>query len=142
MKSKFLMSLAATGLCVCFSSAIWANEVTLLNTSAGSPELEVVYQMAYKNAGEKVIFGGIQTVHLQHEQRISVDMKDYQFAGIVPLSIDGHRLPDEANAFAKPKQCSLATDKNHPSGLIAITLVKQPDGHGSLSCTTQGGIFQ
>ena len=67
-------------------------------------------------------------------------MKNYQLAGIVPVSIDGHVLPDNINQFGKPQQCSLATDRQHHSGEL-IFIYQFSQNHWQLTCGTRGGVF-
>lgn len=142
MKFKLISLLTLTTIGAFFSVATIANQVSLLNTSPGYDTVKVTYRVAHKNPGEPTVFGALQTVDLLDKEMISFELEGYQLAGIVPLSIDGHRLPDAMNEFNKPKHCSLTTDKERNVGSLAITYTQLSNGHANISCTTNGGIFK
>ncbi len=136
-----LVNILGVVLCGSVCTNAIANQVTLRNTSQDETPFTVVYKVAHKNPGASVFFSAPQTILLQKEEAIHFQMEGYELAGIVPISIDGHALPETAIEFDKPAQCSVTTDVNHDVGHIIINYTKLPNGHGNITCISQGGIF-
>lgn len=120
-------------LAIIMNSAL-ANQITLLNTSNGVKTLSVTYQVAHKNKGGAALLGNLRRITLQRGAVIDVKLKGYQYAGIVPLSINGHRLPSAVTQFTKPHTCSAATSKARQNVILAFNLQTFANGHGRLSC--------
>lgn len=129
-----------SALCGVLTTTTFANQATLVNDSGYHP-LTMVYRVAFKNLAGPVIYGPLQTIQLKETAQVGFGMNGYQLAGIVPVSIAGHPLPDSVNAFDQSKQCSLTTDRIRDSGTLIIAFHKAQGQHYSLTCGVQGGIF-
>lgn len=135
-------SLLIAALCCGWAASGLANEATLVNTSTEQHPLRIVYRMAFKNPQSQIVFGPPQTIQLDPQQKntIHFEMNGYHLAGLVPISINGHPLPENVNAFNQPQQCSLTTDRKHNTGILTIHF-HESEGHGQLTCGVHGGIF-
>lgn len=131
MKSKKICSvlLAAVG----FSGIASANEVSL----NAATKMEVAYRVAHKNVGGNVVLGGVQTIQVNGQAIIPVELEGYDLAGVVPVSIDGHNIPSWHTQFDKLSQCSMATDQNHPSGNLVFAVEDK-----ELKCAASGGVVR
>lgn len=109
-----------------------ANEVLL---TANQP-LKVSFRVAHKNQGGQPVFGELQSVDLNKNFTIPVSLDNFNRAGIIVVSVNGHDLPPSANQFDQPKQCSMTTDKLKSSGAIEFNLSPH-----SINCHAYGGIF-
>ncbi len=109
-----------------------ANEVLL---TAKQP-MEITYRIVHKNQNEKPVFDAPQTVTLNKNMTIPIDLNNYDQAGIVIVSAAGHELPPSANQFNTPRQCSMTTDKTRATGALEFSL----DAHKA-TCRTEGGVF-
>lgn len=132
------------GMLVCFVGSALANEITIVNSAKKSMTVE--YKPAYKNTNGPVTYGVPQTIEVMKSATLPVELNGHQMAGIVPISItlNGHThvLPDNATQFAEPQQCSLATDKEHPNGVMTFSIHHSPERpHRSANCAVKGGIF-
>lgn len=135
---RYLLNAA---LCCSLATTAMANQATLINASPDHHSLKVEYRVAFKNPQGQTVFGPVQTIQLgAQEIQIPFKMNGYQLAGIVPVAIEGHQLPDNVNAFDQPRQCSLTTDEKHDSGTLKI-IYHEMQGHKQLICGVQGGIF-
>lgn len=130
MKFKKL-SVIALG-CLGFTMAAHANEVLL---TANQP-MKITFRLAYKNQNNQPIFGELQSIDVSKNVTVPVSLNNYDRAGIVIVSANGHELPPSANQFDEPKQCSMTTDKTRATGALEFTL----SAH-SISCRTYGGVF-
>lgn len=115
-----------------FTGITYANEVRL---EVNHP-MKVTYRIAHQNSGGQVIFGELQTIEVEKSTPIAVDLEGYEFAGLVPVTVDGHTLPDSANKFNTPMQCSMTTDKSKTKGTLKFTVEAK-----QASCSAQGGVF-
>lgn len=116
----------------CFTGLANANEVRL---SANKP-INISYRFAYQNAGGEVILSEVQLVRVDQSLTIPINLKNHAVVGIVPVSVDGHVLPDTANRFNQPNQCSMTTDAKKTTGELAF-FIKPKEA----SCKTKGGVF-
>lgn len=130
MKLKKL-SVIALG-CLGFAAAAQANEVQL---TANQPA-KIIFRVAHKNQGGQPVFGELQSIDVNKNGTVPVELDNYDLAGLVIVSANGHKLPPSANQFDQPRQCSMATNKVKAMGALEFTL----SGH-SISCSTNGGIF-
>ena len=106
-----------------------ANEVLL---TANQP-MQVSYQLAHQNKNGQPVLGATQSIKLDKNTVITVPLANFDRAGVVITSVDGHVIPSE---FNKPEQCAMTTDKVRTSGVLALTM----SAH-SASCQTFGGVF-
>lgn len=113
-------------------TASYANEVVL---SANQP-MEVTYKVVHKNQDNQSVLGELQTLNVNKAATISVSLDAYDQAGVIIVSVGGHKLPSVTNQFDKPKQCAMATDKIKTTGTLNFTLSKH-----SINCSASGGIF-
>ena len=118
-----------------------ANQVTLVNDSKGHRPISVVYKVAHKNPGSPTVLSRPHVLRLNQSISIPLGLDGFRLAGIVPVSIDGHKLPEGVNGFDKPRQCSMTTDKRHPAGSLAFAFTASSYGQFKLTCKTEGGIF-
>ena len=132
MKFKRMCVLALSGFCFAAATA-HANKVLL---TANQPT-KITFKVAHKNKGNEIVYGEIKSVDVNKKAlTIPVDLNGYDLAGIVIVSADGHTLPDTANQFDQPEQCSMTTNKNKSTGKLVFIM----DAH-TASCRTQGGVF-
>lgn len=130
MKYHFIIASFLLGSSIGIASA---NEVSLI---ANAPT-EITYKIAHKNVAGSTEFGAEQTVHVHGSVPIEIDLDGYALGGIVPIAINGHRIPTYVTQFDRENQCSMATDGNHPTGSLTFTT----SAH-SFTCGTQGGIIR
>lgn len=98
-------------------SLAMANEVTYV---VNKP-FELVYQVAHQNPGHQPVLGARQTIHIDQQATLPVDLKGYQLAGIVTDNVDGHELPLEAKQFGQWDSCTVSTDSHHTGGTLTVT---------------------
>jgi hypothetical protein len=131
MKLKKISLLAFIS-CLGFTAAVQANEVLL---TANQP-MKITFRLAHKNQNSQPILGKLQSIEVNKNLNVPVALDNYNRAGIVIVSANGHELPPFANQFDQPKQCSMTTDKTKATGAIEITLTEH-----SINCHTYGGVF-
>jgi|SRR5579872_2279629 len=129
MKLKKLGVLAFS---VGFVSMAHANEVLL---TANQPA-KIVFRVAHKNQNQQPVFGELQSVDLTKDVTVPVSLDNFDRAGIVIVSMNGHELPPSHGQFDKPEQCSMTTDKTRATGALEFTVSQH-----SISCHTEGGVF-
>lgn len=112
--------------------AAHANEVVL---TANQP-MKITFRIAHKNPNNQPVLGELQTVNVNTNTNIQIPLDNYDRAGVIIVSANGHELPPSANQFDKPEQCSMTTDKIKASGTLEFILAKH-----SISCRTHGGVF-
>lgn len=116
----------------CFTGAAQANEVQL---TVNKP-MNVTYRVAYQDQGSQPVLGELQSAQIDKDLIIPINLSNHMVAGLVVASVDGHVLPDTANQFNQPNQCSITTDSEKTSGKLAISLEKK-----QINCKYTGGIF-
>lgn len=140
---KFLPKLTFVTFMGCAVSAAMANSVTLMNGTPNAGAMTVVYKIAHKNKGQPAQLGATQTLQLSGTTAIPISLDGYTYAGIVPISVNGHMLPGNVNQFAQSQQCSVATDANHPTGQMVLTAQMNPLNHPkSLSCAVHNSVAE
>lgn len=107
MKFKYLLLLAT-----CFTSMSMANEV---NWESNKP-VTVTYRTVHMNEGSKPLLSDVQSLNINENTHISVELNGYQYAGIMPVSVDGQELPEIANKIGGP--CTLLTSEKFPEGKV------------------------
>jgi hypothetical protein len=130
MKLKTVSLIALLSLS--FTAAVHANEVQL----TANQKMTITYRLAHKNQNSQPIFGALQTRQINKDANIPVSLDNYNRAGIVIVSVNGHELPPFANQFDKAKQCSMTTDKINSTGKVEFNV----SAH-SINCKTSGGVF-
>lgn len=130
MKLKSLAVIAFS--CLSFAMATHANEVLL---TANQP-MKITFRIAHKNQNSQPVFGELQSIDINKNTNVPVSLGNYDRAGIVIISANGHELPPSINQFDQPKQCSMTTDKAKATGALEFTL-----SQSSISCRTYGGVF-
>ena len=130
MKLKKLSIIALS--CLSFAAAAHANEVLL---TANQPT-KTTFRVAHQNHSGQTVFGELQSAEVSKTITVPVDLNQYDLAGLVIVSANGHELPPSANQFDQPKQCSMTTDKVKAMGALEFTMAAH-----SISCRTTGGIF-
>jgi hypothetical protein len=141
MKSILRNGLVGAVLFAGVMNVAMANQVTITNVSQLHKPMTVVYEVAHKNSGDHVVLGAQQTLTVNEPVLLPVDLENFDFAGIVIVSVDGHVLPVDDNQFDTPEQCSLTTDKNHTAGIVQLDSNTSSGGHGSINCSIKGGVF-
>lgn len=126
--ATFLASLGLTG----FAGAINANTVQL---TVNKP-VNITYKIAHKNKEGQIELSSLRSARVDRSLTIPVKLLDYHQAGIVLISVDGHELPPEITQFDKPKQCSMTTDKERPSGRLDFSLMPH-----RITCRSYGGVY-
>lgn len=138
-----LKKLALLGALMGVGTVASANEIELLNMSAQHAPLTVDFRIARANPGEPVCYGDIQRIVLRNSQTIGFDMLGYKLAGVVPVTVNGHDIPEDVRAFPpRMDTCSVATTTLEASGKLSFTVTQEPDGHGSLTCSKNSGYVQ
>lgn len=112
--------------------AVHANEVLL---TANQP-IKIVFKVAHLNHNSQPVFSEPQSRDINKNTTISIDMNNYDLAGIVILSVNGHELPPSANQFNQPKQCSMTTNKTQATGALELALSEH-----EIRCHSYGGVF-
>ena len=130
MKVKILSFIALS--CLSVVVAAQANEVVF---KVNKP-MNITYRIAHKNQNKPVVLSEVQSMDLDKEMTVPVALDNYDRAGVVIVSVNGHALPSTATQFDQPRQCSMTTDKRNTTGQLAFTLKKH-----SISCRTKGGVF-
>jgi len=126
--SRSVLALASLG----FSLAAQANDVLL---TVNQPST-ITYRVAHANKNGQPIYGELQTMMINNSARVSMEMEQYDLAGLVIVSANGRELPSTINQFNKPQQCSMTTDKVKSIGELAFTLTDH-----MIKCRTSGGVF-
>lgn len=98
--------------------------------------MQITYRIAHQNLGQKVVLGEEQTIKLDKQVEIPVELDNYVVAGVVPTKVGEHVLPNSATQFNQPNQCSMTTSKAKPNGTLEFKL---NGSHGN--CTAYGGVF-
>lgn len=111
-----------------------ANQAALVNQS--SQPMTIKYVIARQNPGQAVQFSNPIEATVSGTTAISFDLDNYKYAGIVPISIDGHQLPPSVTTFNTAQRCSLTTDGDKPNGSLRF----DADEH-HVACGVSGGIF-
>ena|SRR3990167_8279282 len=130
MKLRKLNMIALASLC--FAVAAHANEVLL---TANQP-IKITFRVAHKNQNSQTVFGELQSIDVNKNVNVPVSLGNYDRAGIVIISANGHELPPSTNQFDQPKQFSMTTDKTKSIGALEFTLSPH-----SISCHTYGEVF-
>lgn len=128
MKMKLVCLLG----CMSLASSVFANDVLLTSDQP----MKITFKVAHKNLNKQPVFGEVQTLALDKNVNFHVNMDDYDRAGVVIVSVNGHELPSTANQFDEPEQCSMTTDKAKATGALEFNLTKH-----SISCKSFGGVF-
>ncbi len=130
------MKLRAIALLGCLGFALSAHANEVLFTS--NQPLKITFRVAHKNQSDKPVFGELQSVDLSKNVTIPipVPLDNYDRAGIIIVSVNGHELPPSANQFDQREQCSMTTNKSKPSGALEFTLSPH-----SINCHAYGGVF-
>lgn len=128
MKLKLIGALALTGL----SASALANEVLITSNQP----TKLVYRVAHKNEGGETVYGPSQTIKINNNTRVSLDLKQYDLTGVSIISVNDKELPTHINQFDKPKQCSMTTNKVKSMGTIELASTNR-----SITCRTFGGKF-
>lgn len=118
--------------CIGVAVAAHANEVLLV---ANQPT-QITFRIAHQNQSGKPVFGELQSVNVNKNVTVPIELNNYDLAGLVIVSANGHELPPSFNQFGHPEQCSMATDRTKTKGALKFTLSEH-----SISCSTYGGIF-
>ena len=111
---------------------VHANDVLF---TANQP-MKVIFRMAHLNHNGQPVLGAPQSVDINKNTTIPIDRNNYDLAGVIILSVNGHELPPSANQFNQPEQCSMTTDKTKTTGTLELAL----SAH-EISCRSYGGIF-
>lgn len=117
---------------LCFSVVVQANEVRL---TVNKP-INITYRLAYQDTGNKPVLGELQSVQVDKSISIPINLNNHAVVGIVPVSADGHVLPNTANQFNQPNQCSMTTNAQKTSGELAFIIETK-----KATCKTKGGVF-
>lgn len=142
MKSKVITSFMIGTAALLASKSMFANHVQIVNHSKDIKEMTVEYQVAYANDKGAVFLTHPQKVEVINFVDIPInDLKGYRYSGIIPIAVDTHRNLENAGNFGKPRQCTLATDNEHPEGVLTLTYSGPSNTEGQLSCRTLGGTF-
>lgn len=129
LKTLSILALASFG----FATVVaHANEVLLTTNQP----MKITFRVAHKNQNSQTVFGELQSIDVSQNKNIPVSLENYDRAGIVIISANGHELPPTANQFDQPEQCSMTTDKTKPTGALEFTLSQH-----AISCHTSGGVF-
>lgn len=118
--------------CLVLSVGAHANEVLITSDQS----MKIGYKVAHKNINGSTVFGELQTVTVNPNFNIHFNLDQYDRAGVVIISVDGHILPASANQFDQAKQCSMTTDLTKATGALKFTLSPH-----SVTCSTYGGIY-
>jgi len=116
----------------CFAGYAQANNVKL---KVNKP-MNITYRLAYQDSEREPVLGSLQSVQVDHGMMIPLSLDNHSVVGIVLVSSDGHVLPDTANRFNQPNQCSMTTDRNKTSGEVSFIVEKK-----QAICKTKGGVF-
>ncbi len=130
MKLKKLNIIAWS--CLALTTAAHANEVLLTSNQP----IKIILRAVHQNHDGQPVFGKPQSMNINKNVTIPINLNHYDLAGVMILSIDGHALPSSANQFNQPKQCTITTDKTKATGALALS----SSAH-KISCRTFGGIF-
>lgn len=128
LKKLSLVSIGVLGI----NLAAHANEVLL---TANQPAT-IEFKVAHLNNNGQPVFEETQFRDISNNTSIAIDMNNYDLAGVVILSVNGHKLPPTANQFNQPEQCSMTTNKTNTSGTLEFRVAEH-----EFSCTTYGGVF-
>ncbi|MCH9770498.1 MAG: hypothetical protein K0U12_06425 [Gammaproteobacteria bacterium] len=139
MKHRLLIGLCGA-LLMGTACASLANTVTLANDSKSGQPLAVIYKLATKHLDGAVELSRPYAIQLTAAKSIQFDLHHSPKAGVIIENIAGHELPASINAFDKPRQCSLTTDKQHRTGALILSYMALPNHHGNLACSQQGGV--
>lgn len=119
--------------CLSFATLAHANEITLKTNEP----TKIVIRVAHQMKNRQPIYGEVETLDVnKNGVTIPVNLNNYDYAGIVILSANGHPLPASANTFDKAQQCSMTTDKSNSKGTLEFELSQH-----KIDCRTLGGIF-
>lgn len=141
--SKLKTLVIGSVICAGFVGTAMANNVKLINKSEDGKPLEVEYRIARMNPNEDVVYSDVQHITLHHKQAIGFDLNGYKMAGVVTVSINGHRLPEAVRAFPPtPETCSVATSHKRRHGKIFLSYKEGQDGRGGITCSTKSGDLQ
>lgn len=134
------------------AGAAFANTVKLVNASSDSQNtFALKYQLAYKkDFAHQTLFGPSNTMALDQGKTFTVSIpqkQGYKLSGIVitDVKVKSHgkkqwkKVPSQFTQFAKSGMNSMATDKNHPDGILKFRLKYFPNGHGRLDAEQIGG---
>lgn len=116
----------------CFTGSAQANEVQI---SVNKP-MNITYRLAYQDSGSEPVLSKLLSVQVDKDIIMPIELDKHSLVGIVLVSADGRFLPDTANQFNKPNQCSMTTDATHTSGEVAFFIETK-----KAACKTKGGIF-
>ena len=116
-------------------SSAMASEITFVNTSPAHTPIALDYVIAHVNPGEAVVYGEKQHIVLEKSQEIRFELAGYSMAGVVPLRMNGHDLPEDARAFPpEGDTCSFAATNDHTTGKLFLKMVGSNE-HGSITCS-------
>ncbi|KTD49925.1 hypothetical protein Lrub_0367 [Legionella rubrilucens] len=111
---------------------VHANEVLF----TANQSMKIIFRIAHLNHNSQPVLGEPQSMEISKNTTFPIDMNNYDLAGVIILSVNGHELPLSANQFNQPKQCSMTTDKTKATGTLAFSL----SAH-EISCRSYGGVF-
>ena len=97
----------------------------------------VTYKNVHQDEGSGPVMSGIHTLKLDSKKpskKLDFELDNHKYAGIQIISVNTHLIHDADNQFGKPG-CSLATDKDHQSGHIYLTIKDN-----AIECATKGGV--
>lgn len=127
--SKFC---AVVAICLGITGNALANNVLVTSVKP----IDLTYHVARVNGNNHPIFGELRTMKIIHSANIDCALKGYERSGMVIVAVNGRALPDTANQFNQPRQCSMTTDAAHPTGAIEITTSEH-----AIKCASTGGVF-
>jgi len=132
MKLKQLGCVAAA--CLGLSVAAHANEITLTTNQPTT----ITFRFAHQNQNGQPVFSEIQSLVLTNTQAqtLPLALANYDYAGIVILSANGHEFRPSENQFNHPQQCSLTTSRGEPTGELDLIVAERAVG-----CHVTGGVF-
>ena len=124
----------------CAASAAMASSVSVHN--ATPIDMTVIYKIAHKNQGQPTQLGETQTLHLKGNATafMPISLDGYTYAGIVPISVNEHVIPNNANHFTQPQQCTAAIDATHSN--VKMTFTAHMEKPKSLSCTVDNSVAE
>ena len=122
------LSVLACGL-LGITMGVHANEVLF---TANQP-MKIIFRIAHLNHNSQLVLGEPQSRGINKNTTVPIDVNNYDLAGVIILSVNGHELPSQ---FNQPNQCSMTTDKTKATGTLEFSV----SAH-EISCRTYGGVF-
>lgn len=128
---KILMKIIGLS-CLGLTTIAHANEMLLTSKQP----TKITFRVVHQNRQAQPVYGELQSIYLNKNSTISVNLNNFDLAGLMIMSVNGHDLPPSANQFNQPEQCSMTTDKTHSTGTLEFTTSDH-----SINCKSFGGIF-